>query len=532
MKKQFGLLAGMALVMCASCSDGVQIENPPIPNRTIEFSNFVENGTRASKAAGYTFDVDENIGVYGFENDGSAETQIFNNQKVTNTAGNSSAEWTYSPKKYWNTGNTYEFYAAYPYEQPFVFSNSSKMFSLDNFVVSDNIDEQIDLMIAERNYTTPNNTVQLVFHHILSNVNFYAKVASSIDPEEITSVDIVSLDVNGLLHRGSYEQTGWKSNHESEGNWKTKVQDSHDYFDFPNIGKGGQSQALALDKVTNLATDMLMVPQKLFYTGTDAKGDSARFDPTIDVEFKVSYSDNTSQTFKRSLRLSSIKSYIKKTLQADGTYKTEDVADPIYEWRPNYKYNYVLTFNPAKTTRIWDADSDGGIDSDPDNPNREDPEKGGGSRYNPDKPNEIEVWEDKNGDGKKDDDEWTTYPVVWEDIDGDGNLEAGVDKDGDGHIDNVDGDKDSNHGGNDTYDPTDGDDVNNPDGKDVILVYVDTDGDGEPDDWRQLEKDPETGEIMPGKDTLENYIEFTAIVADWEVEYGDADSDIDYEITK
>lgn len=531
MKKQFGFLVGMALVMCVSCSDDVSIDNPYKPvNETIEFANFVDKGgTRASKGVGYTFNEGENIAVYGFESNGADENKIFNNQKVTNTAGQNNQVWAYSPKKYWTPGNTYEFYAAYPYEQPFVFTDSTKYFALDNFTVDNDTAKQVDLMIAERNYATPNNVVELTFHHILSNVNFLAKVSPDVNPEEITSVDIISLDVDGLLRKGSYAQTGWTANHQAVGAWETTAPVSKsDYYDFPGVA-GGKSTALQVggNNPTPIATDMLLMPQKLFYVDDPEKGISAEMDPVLNVQFKVSYVDGTYQIFDRSLRLSSLKSYVKITLQADGTYDKTTVSDPIYEWLPNYKYTYLLNFNPAKTTRIWDADSDGSLDTDPSDPNRESPEKGGGSRYNPDKPNEIEVWEDKDGDGKKDDDEWTTYPVVWEDIDGDGNLEAGVDKDGDGHIDNVDKDKETKHDGDDTYDPTDGDDVNNPGGKDVILVYVDTDGDGEPDTWRQLEKDPETGEIYPGKETQENFIEFTAVVADWEVEYG-----VNWEITK
>ena len=50
-------------------------------------------------------------------------------------------------------------------------------------------------------------------------------------------------------------------------------------------------------------------------------------------------------------------------------------------------------------------------------------------------------------------------------------------------------------------------------------VYVDTDGDGEPDDWRQLEKDPDTGVVTPEKEQEDSFIEFSAEVIDWVEEY-------------
>lgn len=544
MKKKYGILAGVALMALASCtSDGIEVEKGyKLPNESIEFSTFSENGTRASKKVGYTFLKDENISVYGFEsNETVKNNQIFTNQKVTCQASYSESNWTYSPKKYWTPGNSYEFYAAYPYEQPYVFDASNKYFSIKDFVVDNDTAKQVDLMIAERNYASANNVVELNFHHILSNVNFYAKVSSDVNPEEVTSVDIVSLNLVGLLNKGSYAQNDWTANHQAVGSWDTPLPPhangewsvdptkSSSFYKFPGIA-GGQATALPVGggSYKDIATDLLLMPQSLFYVDDVTKGISAKMDPVLDVEFKVSYSDATSQTFKRYLRLSSLLSYTKRTLNAStGKYTDETVNEPIHEWLPNYKYNYFLCFNPAKTTRIWSADSDGSKDGDPTEDEYESPEKGGGSRYNPDKPNVIEVWEDKNNDGKKDDDEWVEYPVVWEDIDGDGKLEGGIDKDGDGHIDNADGDTDTEYTGDDTYDPTDGDDVNNPDGKDVILVYVDTDNDGEPDTWRQLEKDPETGVIEPGKETQENFIEFTAVVSDWEVEYG-----VNWEITK
>jgi hypothetical protein len=91
----------------------------------------------------------------------------------------------------------------------------------------------------------------------------------------------------------------------------------------------------------------------------------------------------------------------------------------------------------------------------------------------------------------------------------------------------VDDDDITNQNNDPHSDPTDGN-PNNPGGKDVILVHVDTDGDGdvdEDDGWVQLEKDPDTGEIYPERETDEYVIEFTATVSDWEDIYN-----LDYQI--
>lgn len=526
MKKLLFLMAGAAMLL-ASCNNDVLVDDPssdPTKMKTIEFASSTNMAQRsAAKEAGYTFLSGEKIGVYGIEETDTSSNWIFLKQMVTNTSSEQTKHlWSYSPKKYWTAGARYEFYGFYPYEQGFAFDQTTKMFSLADYTVSNDTTKMVDLMIAERNLATPNNTVEMLFHHILSNVNFMAKVANDVDTSEVTSVDVISFNITGLLSTGSYQQTGWTANHEAEGKWTNNMAKK---YDFPSMA-GGKALALpvANHPEKGLRTNLLLMPQTLFYKGNDAKTDATN-DPTIDVTFKVSYVDNTTQTFTKSLRLSSILSYKKEVLQDDGSYKVEEVSEPIYEWKPNYKYIYTLAFNPAKTTRVWDADANGSLPGDPTKPDYGGPEKSDDSKYNIDNPNVIQFGEDTDGDGISD--KWTEYPVVWEDIDGDGKLEAGVDKDGDGHIDNIDGDNDTDFDNDQQFDPTDGDSVNNPDGKDVILVYYDKDGDGEPDTWRQLEKDPETGEIFPGKETVENYIEFTAKVVDWAVKYG-----VNYDITK
>ena len=110
-------------------------------------------------------------------------------------------------------------------------------------------------------------------------------------------------------------------------------------------------------------------------------------------------------------------------------------------------------------------------------------------------------------------------------------LEAGIDRDGDGHIDNVDGENVTEQvpGGDPNKDPSDGS-PNNPEGKDVILVHYDSEGDDDiddDDDWIQIHKNPDTGVITPAKEEEDDTIEFTATVSDWEETYS-----VPYEINK
>lgn len=498
MKKGLQFL-GLAL-LAAGCSDSAMLEslkeNTNDYSNLIEFSNaFVENQTRASLNVGQTFATGAQMAVYGFQETGDSIGLLFDNQMVECT-DSVEAAWTYSPKKPWNRASTYEFYGFYPYSANglYSFDETTKLITVENYTVKDAIKEQEDLMIAQRNYANPFNTVHMSFNHILSNVNFYAKVSPNLDMEGISSIDILKLDVTGLANKGTYTQTGWANNHVAEGAW-TVLEGT--YYDFPGVS----NSTMALTKENKaIAADMLLMPQNLFFIN------DAQKDPVLSIVYKISYVDGTSATMEKDVRLSSIK----------GVSKSSNETMPIYEWLPNNKYNYVMAINPEVTTRKWDVDWDGS--------------NGGGdevsdtnSNYNPDDPNIITVWEDKDNDGEVDEDEMVEYPIAWEDIDGDGMLEGGIDRDGDGEIDDVDQDggivtveKDPN---STDSNPTDGDKENNPDDKDGILVYVDTDGDGEPDDWRQIEKDPETGVITPEKEQEVSYIEFSAEVEDWVEEY-------------
>ena len=139
-------------------------------------------------------------------------------------------------------------------------------------------------------------------------------------------------------------------------------------------------------------------------------------------------------------------------------------------------------------------------------------------KYNPDDPDNVLVYEDDPSTPGYDP-KWNKYPVAWEDIDGDDNLEAGIDRDGDGHIDNVDNDNTTQQvpGGNLDTDPTDGN-PSNPNGKDVILVHCDTDQDDDvdgDDGWVQVQKDKDTGVITPAREIEDAYIKFSATVSEW-----------------
>jgi hypothetical protein len=503
---KLSLLAGvMALASCQQ--NGILHEINPYAakrNAYIEFGNYVNKMTRAAKNSGKSvFAVGDTMAVWGIQNTDGVVDVIFNNQDVRYIADST---WTYDNKKLWNIGSTYMFYGVFPYSKTlYTMSDDGNWYiTIPQYTTPDDAASQTDLMISERRDVSPFNTVDMYFHHILSNVNVYAKIGNTMGLDDIETITLKSAKLNNIKNTGKYAQTGWNQDR-PVGAWT----DLSGVMNIPAVTDKELSKSpLAIYQ------NYLMMPQVLFST------DASPVDVTIDAVFHISYKDGTTSTFiKNGIRLAGI----------TGTNGTS--SSVVSKWEPNYKYNYTLSFNPNKSTRIWDADGDGGLIIDPitgDTISKDDdtPTKGN-MKYNPDDPDHIKILEDTDGDGVPD--TWVTYPVVWEDVDDDGLLEAGIDRDNDGHIDDVDGDNQTQQvpGGDPNTDPSDGN-PNNPSGKDVILVHVDTDGDGDiddDDDWVQVQKDKDTGVIVPAREQDDAYIEFTATVQEWEQIYT-----VDYDV--
>jgi len=429
MKKNLFLTA-VAIMGMASCADNVLVdEQQPngLSSSAITFENVLtEHATRAMKSS---FVAGDAMGIYGFQ-DGNTETPVFNNQKVVCEADGQSVKWTYSPLKYWNAGSEYEFYGIHPFNSATVAKKAVFDLSTKNFAVTDyKVTDQTDIMIAEKNVAYAFNTVSMNFNHILSNVNFTARLSTEVSTTGIASIKINSFTVTGIKESGTFIQNGFGANNNVAGTWN----DLNDEFNI-NV-----SNVMLSSGAAKLVDKGLMVPQPLA--------------STLTIDYTINYKDGSATTFHKSLPLESIK--------AAGT--------AITQWNMNTVYNYAMILNPNKNPNNFDN-----IKIDWDGSTNGDGEPTPGSKLlGPDADGNYKVVvSDEEGHS-------TEYPVVWEDIDGDGRLEGGVDRDGDGHIDNVDGDTANN---SDSNNPAVSD--NGTNGKDVILV--DTDGDGKPDS--QLEK--------------------------------------------
>lgn len=437
-----------------------------------------------------TFTVGESMAVWGIQSKDGVVDTIFKNQKVEYVGNN---EWTYENKKYLDDASTYNFYSVYPYDVFYERENTTYglLASIDNYTTPKDVDQQTDLLIAERKVcSSPTNMVDMSFHHILSNVNIYAKLADDLDMDGIKDVNVIRLTIKGIKNTGSYTQTKFDERNIPVGIWSNQSGE----LETPIVSSEMHKEAKAI------LSDYLIIPQTLFDT------DNPTNDVHIEASFRISYTDGTSST------------YIKNDIRL--LVSTSETNNPINIWQPNFRYNYTLTFDPRVYTRIWDADGDGSLIIDPISGDtiskNDDTPTSGTMKYNPDEHNYVFVFEDTDGNGKPD--TWNKYPLAWENIDDDVMNEAGIDRDQDGHIDNVDRDNNTNMHGHSDHDPTDGNN-NNPSGKDVLLIHYDCDSDGdidEDDEWIQLQMDPYTGSIQPYREVEARVVSISAEVSDWD----------------
>jgi len=449
MKKINLFMVAVAATGLAACSDTILTDNSGIvesASNAITFENVMANNSTRTSVMGAKFIQGAQMEIYGFQTTAGVVDKIFDDQLVTYDGGSS---WSYTPVKYWNSLSSYKFYGAYPAGN-YVFDEPTKKYAISGFTVAPAIADQVDLMIAEENSTTPGNTVTMNFNHLLSQVNFYAKIHENMqkfvngENKGVVSGYITGISITGLKNSGNFTQTGFDANtFNVTGNWT-----SGGSYVFPTIPSAPvgytyvKCGTMSVDD-GNVVRDLLMVPQSL--------------SATLTVNYSLTYADGTTSSFQKSIPLESIKFNNK----------------PLTSWNMNTIYNYVMTLDPTRAVQQdftgiavdWDGTTNGDCTETP-----------GSKLVGPDANGEYTIEYDDDNDPNT---PAVVYPVVWEDVDGDGKPEAGVDRDGDGHIDNVDGDTTNNS------DPANSQVSDNGiNGKDVILV--DTDGDGLPD--TQLEK--------------------------------------------
>lgn len=122
------------------------------------------------------------IGIYGFKEQNTNTSNkhlVFNNQQLKYE---SNTGWDYSPKRYWDMQTRYSFIAYAPYSAEGVSNNSFSSITIANIPQYQNAvaSESKDYIVALSKNTAKayvesyNKTVNLTFHHILSNFQIWA----------------------------------------------------------------------------------------------------------------------------------------------------------------------------------------------------------------------------------------------------------------------------------------------------------------------------------------------------------------------
>ena len=387
------LTAALAMAALMSCQDSGQIRDN-LENgrtRTIEFSNYVGSHTRTSKKTGNSFVAGDVMAVWGDQITGSDYEEIFNDQQVSYVSGDT---WTYANKRLWNPGSDYTFYAVFPYMEDPLYEISSyeegRLFKIKNYQVPEAGTDQIDIMISERRPVSPYDKVDMIFHHMLTKIDFIFRVSGDFNLLGIAYVELTKFHIEGIKKSGTFIQTAWSDDNLPVGYWENGT----DLLEIPDI-KGVRSDDL---EIRHVLEDYLLVPQTL--------DDKIKFS----AEFKIHYNDSTSCVITRdSIVLASLTGKDK-----------EGGTTSIRNWETNTSYVYQFVFNPGKNEHGGDSSQpNGAISTD-----------GNG-------PADIDISQDGNGDYHVDEDRdgEPDYDLVWADPDGDGTENLYPDRNGDGEPD-------------------------------------------------------------------------------------------------
>ncbi len=144
--------------------------------------------------------------VYGTFNNSSNNRVLFNGTEVSQ--GND-GKWTYGKKQYWSEGE-YSFLAIYPHTDPATTPLSNVDYSSDSnslsfqYTLPTDYKNATDILIAghKRKYADASDAdvVKLYFSHIMSRINFVAKIDPAI---RNTEIKIKNITLKGVASKAS-----------------------------------------------------------------------------------------------------------------------------------------------------------------------------------------------------------------------------------------------------------------------------------------------------------------------------------------
>ncbi len=211
MKKTLLTLASvMGLLLVGGCSEDVESEYRGGGTRhAIGFSNgCVDNPVLAkTRATTSLSEFHETMGVFGWENTADGSNKLFPNTKVTYK----DPDWEYSPLKYWENVNTYDFYAYAPHSASVTINDSTRMISIPGIMLNGTAANDTDWMLAR----TPvagrsgmlHETVEFVMNHLLAKFEVVAMLGTDIAKDnDITAVSISSFTIDKFVSKADFAQ--------------------------------------------------------------------------------------------------------------------------------------------------------------------------------------------------------------------------------------------------------------------------------------------------------------------------------------
>lgn len=171
----------------------------PLPENAILFSVGPEVNVEAATKAGSPADQGYSaIKLYG----STASFTVFDGTRLTKNS--TSGAWEYSPLKYWEQGQTYNFRAVYPAEANIVEASSTSVEINYNSLGSNTASVysgNYDLMVATaQNKQTQSTKVPLQFHHACAAVGFVFTKSGNVSADcKVTSLKLKDVYTSGTL---------------------------------------------------------------------------------------------------------------------------------------------------------------------------------------------------------------------------------------------------------------------------------------------------------------------------------------------
>ena len=194
MKKKFLFVALSALALTACVNDETIEMNP---GNALTFRATSGNATKSQITTTSTIKDFKVWGYYQNEAEKQSNVPFMEAQEVVKNGD----VWTYSPTRFWPESGTIDFYSVSPASVNASISGSSQ--KIENYTVSTNVDEQIDLLYAvNKDCSKADNGqsgVQVNFRHALSQIVFKAKSSNEAIVVDIKGVTLVKAKTTGTF---------------------------------------------------------------------------------------------------------------------------------------------------------------------------------------------------------------------------------------------------------------------------------------------------------------------------------------------